>query len=98
MTITNAIITAYCACVVCCGTANAKQGITAAGMRPIQGVTIAASRKIPLGSRVRIGTQTFIVQDRLARKFDSRFDVYFTRHADAAKFGKQRANVTIYGR
>lgn len=96
--ITNAVLTAYCACATCCGTQNAKKGITAAGTRPIQGITIAASRKIPLGSKVQIGQQTFIVQDRLARKYDSRFDLYFTRHEDAKRFGKHVAKVTIYGR
>jgi len=95
MTLTNVILTAYCACAVCCGATNAKKGLTAAGTRPIQGVTIAASRAIPFGSRVRIGSQTFIVQDRLAQRFDSRFDVYFTRHEDAKRFGKHVANVTI---
>lgn len=95
MIITNAVLTAYCACAICCGTTNAKKGITASGTRPVQGVTIAASRKIPLGSKVTINGQTFIVQDRLARKYDTRFDVYFTKHDDAKQFGLQRANVTL---
>lgn len=95
MTITNAIVTAYCACSICCGTKHAKDGITASGNYPQQGITIAASRKIPLGSRVRLNEQIFIVQDRLSRKYDNRFDVYFKRHEDARKFGKQMMNVTI---
>lgn len=93
--ITNAILTAYCACSICCGTKHAKLGITASGTRPVQGVTIAASRAIPLGSKVTIQGQTFVVQDRLARKYDARFDIYFNRHEDAKRFGKQKANVSV---
>lgn len=95
--LTNAIVTAYCACAVCCGPKSSPRlrGITADGSRAQQGITIAASRAIPLGSRVTIGRTTFVVQDRLARRFDGRFDVFFTRHEDAKKFGKQRLNVTI---
>lgn len=93
MIITNAIITAYCACQLCCGT-NAS-GLAANGKPPIQGVTIAASRKIPLGTPVLIGTNRFIVQDRLAKRFDSRFDIFFNNHAEAKRFGKKTLTVTI---
>lgn len=83
--IIQATITAYCACKLCCGP-NAK-GLTANGNKPIQGITIAASRKIPLQSSVQVGCKTYIVQDRLAKKYDSRFDIYFNKHSDAKKFG-----------
>jgi len=92
MTLTNilaATLTAYCACRTCCG-ANAAHGITASGVAPRQGITVAASRNIPFGSRVIIGTHTFIVQDRLAKRFDNRIDIFFNSHADARKFGITR--------
>ena len=92
--IITATITAYCACKLCCGP-NAK-GITANGQRPIQGITIAASRTLPFGTTVIIGDKTFRVQDRLAKRYDNRFDIYFTKHSDAKKFGiKYGQQVTI---
>jgi 3D (Asp-Asp-Asp) domain-containing protein len=94
-----ATITAYCACTTCCG--PDARGITASGKRPLQGLTIAAPRAVPFGTKVFIaqdvlrsrglatptGWNGFVVQDRLSKRYDSRFDVYFTRHADARKFG-----------
>ena len=90
LTITNAVLTAYCACKLCCGP-NAK-GICANGQRPKEGVTCAASRVIPFSSTIEFkGTtgkiETRTVQDRLAKRYDSRFDIYFTKHSDAKKFG-----------
>ena len=87
-------ITAYCACAKCCGK-NAK-GITAAGTRPIEGRTIAASRNIPLGTRIRIeGIGWRVVEDRTARRFDGRVDIYFRSHDEALKFGKQQRIIRI---
>lgn len=91
--IITAVVTAYCACKTCCGP-NAK-GITANGQKPIQGITIAASRSIPFGSRVTVGDHQYYVQDRLAKRYDSRFDVYFTKHSDAKAFGIRTNKVTI---
>ena len=88
------ILTAYCACVLCCGP-NAK-GITASGLRPVQGVTVAGPRHIALGTKVNINGHNYILQDRTARRFDGRWDIYFTNHAEALRFGKQYAtNLTI---
>lgn len=93
MILTNITITAYCACQLCCG--SKASGICADGHPPRQGITIAASRRIPLGTHVLINGHEYIVQDRLARKFDNRIDIYFNNHKDALKFGKQTNNVTI---
>jgi len=96
MLVTNiviATITAYCACKEVC---TKGTGITANGNKPIQGITVAASRKIPFNSTVNINGHTYIVQDRLHKKFDSRFDIYYKSHADAKKFGiKTNQTVTI---
>ena len=87
----SATITAYCACTICCGK-NAK-GITAAGTRPMQGRTVAAPRNVPLGTKVLIDGKPFTVEDRTARRFDGRWDIYFERHQDALKFGKRKLDV-----
>lgn len=91
--ILTAIITAYCACKVCCGP-NAK-GINASGKKPTESHSIAASRRIPFGSKIRIGRETFTVDDRLAKKYDSRFDIYMRDHREAKKFGIRTNKVII---
>lgn len=87
------IITAYCACTICCG--PRETGLTASGHHPIQGTTIAAPRSIPLGTKVAIGNHVYTVQDRTARRFDGRWDIYFASHKDALRFGKQTLQITI---
>ena len=85
-------VTAYCACKICCG--PKARGITAAGTRPVQGRTVAASRTIPLGTRIHIeGIGWRTVEDRLAKRFDGRVDVYFASHDAAKKFGKQQLKI-----
>ena len=80
-----ATITGFCACKLCCG--PQAKGLTANGNKPIEGITIAASRKIPFGSMVFISDKAYVVQDRLAKRYDSRFDIYFRDHAAARNFG-----------
>lgn len=91
--IVTAVVTAYCACTHCCG--PQAKGICANNRRPVEAQTIAASRSIALGSRVIIDGHTYIVEDRLARKYDGRFDIYFKSHQQAKQFGKQTKTVTI---
>lgn len=94
-------VTAYCnnynkGCQKCCGKWAAFRR-TASGVPPVQGVTVAASRSIPFGTKVHIeGVGMRVVQDRLAKKYDQRVDVYFDSHEAALKFGKQTLKVTIY--
>lgn len=97
MIITNAIITAYCACKLCCGEwhSPAGQQLTASGTRPVAGRTIAAPRNVPFGTRVQINNRVYTVEDRTARRYDGRWDIYFAKHRDAVKFGKQRLNIKI---
>ena len=87
-------VTAYCGCAKCCGQWSSVHK-TADGHTPKQGVTVAASRSIPFGTKVVIAGHTYIVQDRLAAKYDSRIDVYFDNHAEALKWGKKKLLVTI---
>lgn len=88
-------VTAYCSCVKCCGKWS-KYNKTASGDTPKQGITIAAPRNIPFKTKLlieNVGIRT--VQDRLAKKYDSRIDVYFTNHNDALTFGKKQLKVKI---
>ena len=96
--ITNLLvtITAYCSCTICCG--SKATGLCADGHKPQQGITVAASRHFHLGSHLTINgvTNTFTIQDHLAKQFDGRVDVYFQSHKDALKWGKQTNWITIY--
>lgn len=88
-------VTAYCGCSTCCGKWSSLNR-TADGHRPQQGVTCAAPRAIPFGTRLQIaGVGTRIVQDRLAVKYNSRIDVFFQSHREALEFGRQRL-VVVY--
>lgn len=84
-------VTAYCGCGKCCGKAGQP---TASGKMPQAGVTIAAPRAIPFGTKLNIqGVGTRVVQDRLAKRFDDRIDVYFASHAEAKRFGIRKLEV-----
>jgi 3D (Asp-Asp-Asp) domain-containing protein len=91
--ITNAVITAYCACKICCG--PHAHGICADGRRPVEGVTVAASRRIPLGTHISIDGHEYIVQDRLESRYDNRFDVFMNHHNDAKKHGLQHKDAVL---
>lgn len=88
-------VTAYCKCEKCCGK-WAKYGKTANGNTPKQGITCAASRNIPFGTQLlieKVGKRT--VQDRLAKKYDNRIDIFFDSHDAALRFGKKQLKVQI---
>ena len=82
------IVTAYCHCALCCGEAGMP---TASGVMPRPGITIAAPRRLPFGTRVYIhGLGWRTVQDRTHRRYDGRLDVFVRNHNAAKKFGKKR--------
>ena len=90
----TATVTAYCPCSRCCG--KWAGGPTASGKMPVQGITCAGPRSVPFGTRVyidKVGWRT--VQDRLAKKFDNRYDIYFKSHSEALRFGKRTLRVYI---
>ena len=89
-----AICTAFCPCKICCG--PLAKGITASGKFPAQGRTIAVPRNIPLGTKIEIAGKLYIAEDRTARKYDGRFDIYFDSHEMARKFGIRTNQVTIW--
>lgn len=90
----TAVVTAYCSCSKCCGTMAA--GITASGVKPVEGITSAAPRWIPFRSVLVIeGVGVRIVEDRTSRKYEGRIDVYFDQHEEAIKFGIRTNQVRI---
>lgn len=93
LTITNLLVTAYCSCKICCG--PKAHGVTANGLRPLPGVTCAASRNIPFGSKVIVAGHVYTVQDRLAVRFDNRVDLFMPSHKAAQKWGVRNLKVQI---
>ena len=86
-------VTAYCHCRVC---THRGDGITASGIRVREGITIAAPRSIPFGTRIHIpGAGWRTVQDRLSRRYDHRLDIYFTSHRAALQWGIKTLTCTI---
>lgn len=89
------VVTAYCSCSVCC---SRSSKLTASGVRPTINRTIAAPRSIPFGSTIYFLDSSLsprIVEDRLARRFDNRLDVFMLEHKEARKFGKRKLKVRI---
>jgi 3D (Asp-Asp-Asp) domain-containing protein len=90
-------ITAYCACVQCCGKTDA---ITASGQQARYGMV--ACNWLKFGTRVHIdGLGWFVVADRGAKSlFGSKknhikhLDVYMPTHNQARRFGVQYRRVT----
>ena len=94
-------VTAYCnnygkGCKICNGD-WACVNRTADGHRPKEGVTCAASRDIPFGTKLWIpGVGMRVVQDRLSLKQNYRHvEVYFNDHQVAKKFGKKKLKINI---
>jgi 3D (Asp-Asp-Asp) domain-containing protein len=87
----TAIITAYCACSICC---HDQLNLTANGNHPHPSHTIAGPRNLPFGTRVSVGGNTYTVEDRTAKRFDGRFDIFMRTHKEAVRFGKREMNVT----
>lgn len=87
------IVTAYCPCVQCCGK---NDGITASGVKAVEGVTVATDKNIPFGTKIYIGgVGERIVQDRGGAIKGNRIDLYFSDHQSAINFGRQTRQVTI---
>lgn len=84
-------VTAYCACAQCCG--KWADGITASGA-PVRQGTTAAANWLPFGTRIYVdGLGWRTVQDRMARRFSDRVDIYFDSHQAARRWGIRRLNI-----
>ena len=92
--------TGYCnegarGCRICCGK-WAKYNRTASRSRPDASRTCAAPRWVPFGTRVWIeGVGWRVVEDRLNRKYEGRWEVFFATHKEAKKFGKRKLEVRL---
>ena len=84
-------LTAYCACKKCCGKTD---GITASGVKAVEGITVAAdTRVLPFGTKVLIDGHEYTVQDKGGAIKGNKIDIYFEDHMTAKKFGVQYKEV-----
>lgn len=95
MIITNMIVTAYCACTICCG--PSATGIAANGKQPIAGITVAGPRRYSFGTMIKIdGIGDRVITDRLSCKYDNRIDIFMSSHKQAKQFGIRTNKVIIW--
>lgn len=83
-------LTAYCTCSICCG--PYANGITASGMTPVQGRTIAMYG-VPFGTKLIVGNEIYTVEDRGTPY--GHIDIYMVNHEDAQAFGVKKADVYL---
>jgi 3D (Asp-Asp-Asp) domain-containing protein len=84
-------VTAYTASIEECGK---DDGITASGIKAIEGITIAAD-DLPFGTKVEIDGQIFVVHDRFGGNYRNRIDIYMVDVSRAWEFGRHRKIVKI---
>jgi 3D (Asp-Asp-Asp) domain-containing protein len=74
-------------------------GCTMASGKPAYIGAAACPRRLPLGTQIQIHGRTYICEDRTARRFDGRFDIFAgygaAAHQEALNFGKQLLAVTF---
>ncbi len=89
------VLTAYCACPICCGIySNMETPTTASGTIAMQGRTIAADTSVfPFGTKLVINGQVYTVEDRGGAIVGNRIDIFFNSHQEALIFGRQSAAV-----
>ena len=85
-------VTAYCSCAKCCGKTN---GRTASGTRATPGRTVAASGKFAFGTKLNIGGNTYVVEDRGGAISGNRIDIYVGSHAEALRWGVRYLPVDV---
>ena len=89
---TNAVVTFYCACQLCCG--KGATGLTASGVKPTPMKTLA-SATLPFGTRIRIDgiAGVLTVQDRVSKH--GVLDVFTGNHQAAIRMGRSIRRVKI---
>lgn len=83
----NFMLTAYCNCAQCCGTAG---NATASGTMPTAGNTVAMAG-VPFGTQLLINGNVYTVED-LGTPY-GHVDIFFDSHEAALSFGLQYADV-----
>ena len=86
-------VSAYCACVKCCGKTN---GITASGAKATANHTIAAPSTYKFGTKIEIaGMGIYTVEDRGGAITGNKLDIYFNTHQEALKFGRRQLQIRV---
>ncbi len=85
-------VTAYCACMKCCGKTNA---ITAMGTKAAAGRTVAAPSKFAFGTKLNINGHVYTVEDRGGAITGNKIDVYMNSHAAALAWGVRYLPVSV---
>ena len=85
-------VTAYCACMQCCGKTN---GITASGAKATANHTIAEPSTFAFGTKVVINGITYTVEDRGGAIQGNRIDIYMNSHAEALAWGVRYVEVEV---
>lgn len=85
-------VTAYCACMQCCGKTN---GITASGAHVQANHTIAAPSTFAFGTKVVIDGITYTVEDRGGAIQGNRIDIYMNTHQEALQWGVRYLEVEV---
>ncbi len=85
-------VTAYCACVRCCGKTN---GITASGTKATANRTVAAPSSFAFGTKIVMNGQTYVVEDRGGAIQGNRIDLYMNSHSEALAWGVRYLDVEV---
>lgn len=85
-------VTAYCACMQCCGKTN---GITASGTKATANRTIATPSTFAFGTKVKINGTTYTVEDRGGAIQGNRIDIYMNSHSEALQWGVRYLYVEV---
>jgi 3D (Asp-Asp-Asp) domain-containing protein len=84
-------LTAYCPCSKCCGKSD---GITASGKVAKPNHTVAADTSLlPLGTKLMIGGETYVVEDRGSAVRGMVIDIFYESHEEAMAHGVKYAKV-----
>jgi 3D (Asp-Asp-Asp) domain-containing protein len=68
--------------------------ITASGTKVRLGI-VACPRTLPFGTKVKIQGRIYECTDRMAKKYNDRFDIWHPTKGDALAWGKQTLAVEI---
>ena len=85
-------VTAYCACVKCCGKTN---GITASGTKATANRTVAAPSSFAFGTKIVMNGRTYVVEDRGGAIQGNRIDLYMNSHSEALAWGVRYLDVEV---
>jgi 3D (Asp-Asp-Asp) domain-containing protein len=88
----NAVVTAYCP-----NSCDDPDCIMANGEKAYYGA-VACPRAIPFETKIKVDDYEFVCKDRLARKYDDRFDIFMDDCENARLSGKHNEEILIYER